>query len=65
VGSSLLEKNTTYYMFFITLHRNSDIEYRCYINNIKGALALNLLNKQGVGSSLPEKYLLTIFIYPL
>jgi hypothetical protein len=47
VGSSLLKKNATYYVFFILL-RNSDIEFKYYIDNIKGALALNLLNKQGV-----------------
>jgi hypothetical protein len=66
VGFSLLEKNTTYYMFFI-LHWKSDIECRYYIDNIKGALALNLLNKQGVDAwwaphSLKSTYLQLFYI---
>jgi hypothetical protein len=66
VSSSLLKKNTTYYVFFILL-RNSDIEYKYYIDNIKGALALNLLNKQGVDAwrarhSLKSIYLQYLYI---
>jgi hypothetical protein len=47
---------------FLNLFRNSDIECKYYIDNIKGALALNLLNKQGVDAWWAHRSLKSIYL---